>query len=59
MTDRRLAALRAALGFLELPPREPELRLLRHLLDSWVGVGLIAVGVERQGYLIKQSAGPL
>jgi hypothetical protein len=59
MTDRCLATLRAALGFLELPPRVPELRLLHLWLDSWMGVGLIAVGVERQGYLIKQSAGPL
>jgi hypothetical protein len=49
MTDRRLATLRAALGFLELPPRAPELRLLHQWLDSWVGVGLIAVGVERFG----------
>jgi hypothetical protein len=28
MSDRRLATLRAALGFLELPPRAPELRLI-------------------------------
>jgi hypothetical protein len=28
MSDRRLATLRAALGFLELPPHAPELRLL-------------------------------
>jgi hypothetical protein len=49
MTDRRLATLRAALGFLELPPRAPELRLLHAWLDSWVGVGLITVGVERLG----------
>jgi hypothetical protein len=41
MTDRRLATLHAALGFLELPPRAPELRLLHRWLDSWMGVGLI------------------
>jgi hypothetical protein len=42
--DRRLPTLRAALGFLELRPREPELRLLHRWLDSWEGVGLITVG---------------
>ena len=41
MTDRRLATLRAALGFLRLPPTEPELRLLHRWLDTWSGVGLI------------------
>jgi hypothetical protein len=55
MTDRRLATLRAALGFLELSPRAPELRLLHQWLDSWVGVGLITVGVERLGYLLSLS----
>jgi hypothetical protein len=35
MTDRRLATLRAALGFLQLPPRAPELRLLHRWLDTW------------------------
>jgi hypothetical protein len=47
--DRRLATLRAALGFLHLPPRAPELRLLHRWLDSWTGIGLIAVGLHRQG----------
>jgi hypothetical protein len=55
MTDRRLATLHAALGFLELPPRAPELRLLHAWLDSWVGVGLITVGVERLGYRLSLS----
>ena len=32
--DHRLANLRAALGFLELRPREPELRLLHRWLDN-------------------------
>ena len=49
MTDRRLATLRAALAFLQLPSRVPELQLLDRWLDSWMGVGLIVVGVERQG----------
>jgi len=47
--DRRLPTLRAALGFLQLPPRAFELRLLHRWLDTWTGIGLIVVGVERQG----------
>ena len=47
--DRRLATLRAALGFLRVAPRAPELRLLHRWLDSWTGLGLVVVGVERQG----------
>jgi hypothetical protein len=42
--------LRAALGFLQLPPRAPELQLLHRWMDSWTGVGLIAVGLHRQGW---------
>jgi hypothetical protein len=54
--DRRLATLRAALGFLLLPPHAPELRLLHRWLHTWTGVGLIAVwGVERQRYLLSLS----
>jgi len=49
MTDRRLAALRVALGFLQIPPRAPELRLLHRWLDSWSGIGLIVVGMTHQG----------
>jgi hypothetical protein len=55
MTDRRLALLRAARGFLELTPRAAELRLLHRWLDSWVGIGLITVGVERLGYRLSLS----
>jgi hypothetical protein len=47
--------LRAALGFLELPPRAPELRLLHRWLDAWMGVGLICVGVELLGYRLSLS----
>jgi hypothetical protein len=31
--------LRAALGFAELEPRAPELRLLHRRLDTWSGLG--------------------
>ena len=47
--DRRPASLPAVLAFLQLPPRAPELRLLRQWLDTGTGLGLIVVGVERQG----------
>jgi hypothetical protein len=53
VNDRRLANLRAALGFLQLEPRAPELQLLHRWLDTWTGVGLITVGVERQGYRLS------
>ena len=49
MTDRRRAALRAALGFLQLPPRAPELRLLHRWLDTWTGLGLAVVGASGMG----------
>jgi hypothetical protein len=53
--DARGRRLRAALGFLQLTPRAPELRLLHRWLDTWTGVGLIAVGVERQGLRFSLS----
>ena len=55
--DRR-RNLAATLGFLHLSPRAPELRLLHRWLDSWSGVGLIAVGLHRVGHdlrLIQQG----
>jgi hypothetical protein len=48
--DSRPALLRAALGFLQLEPREPELHLLHCWLDTWSGVGLVATGMQRQGW---------
>jgi hypothetical protein len=51
----RLRNLRAALGFLRLPPIEPALKLLHRWLDNWTGVGLITVGVERQGLRLSLS----
>jgi hypothetical protein len=47
--DARVRSLRAALGFLQLAPRARELRLLYRWLDSWTGVGLITVGINRLG----------
>jgi len=51
--DRRRQLLRAALGFLQLPPRAPELRLLHRWLDSWSGIGLIVVGMTHQGFQVS------
>jgi hypothetical protein len=55
MNDQRRKHLVAALGFLQLKPIEPELRMLHRWLDSWTGVGLITVGVERQGLRLSLS----
>ena len=52
--DRQRAAnLRAALGFLKLTSSEPEVNLLHRWLDTWTGLGLITVGVERLGYFLS------
>ena len=55
VTDRGLPSLRAALGFLHLAPREPEVQLLHRWLDMWEGLGLVTVGVERLGYWLSLS----
>ena len=39
--------LRAALGFLQLRPGAPELRLLHEWADTWGGVGAIVTGLHR------------
>ena len=46
--DARGRRLRAALAFLQFPATEPELRLLHRWLDTWNGIGLIAVGATRR-----------
>jgi hypothetical protein len=50
MLNQRLATLRAALGFLSLEPREPELRLRHNCFDTWRGTGDIVAGMARQEY---------
>src|SRR5438067_720739 len=48
-------ALIAALGFAQLPSQAPELQLLHRWLDTWSGLGDIAVGMARQGYRLSLS----
>lgn len=50
--DRR-RALYATLGFAVLQGDLPELALIRAWLDNWTGIGLIAAGMARQGYVIS------
>jgi hypothetical protein len=45
LTDRRRALLAAALAFVQFPPQTSELRALHAWLDTWSGVGAIAVGM--------------
>lgn len=49
MPNDRRAVLTAALGFTRLSTDAPELRLLRAWLDSWRGIGALAVGMGRRG----------
>ena len=53
MPDPRRASLTAALGFLRYPPRTRALATLHQWLDSWSGIGLIVVGMERYGYTVS------
>jgi hypothetical protein len=52
LLDHRGQFLRAALGFAGLPRPSYDLPLhaLRSWLDSWGGIGHVAVGMARQGY---------
>ena len=52
MLDQRGQFLRAAVGFaiLPLPSYDRALHSLRTWLDSWAGIGHIAVGMHRQGF---------
>ena len=47
--DARARRLRAALGFLRLPPTEPEVQLLHRWLDTWTGVELITAASSASG----------
>jgi hypothetical protein len=49
MNPRR-ALLTAALGFAHLPPQTPALRALHAWMDSWRGVGAVAVAMGRHGF---------
>jgi len=54
MLNQRGRLLFAALGFTGLTPEAgggaPEITPLRQWLDSWSGIGAVAVGMQRQGY---------
>ena len=50
MTDQRGRLLIAALGFSTLPTPSYARSLLRTWLDSWAGIGHVAVGMHRQGF---------
>ncbi len=51
-SDARRALLSAALGFVLLKEWQSvrELVMLHAWLDSWNGIGLVVVGMERHGY---------
>jgi len=52
MLDQRGQLLRAAVGFAtcSMPSYDRALHALRTWLDSWSGIGHVAVGMHRQGY---------
>ena len=51
IVDRRARLMLAALGFLRLEgPLPPVLHALHRWLDTWRGIGHLAVGMARQGY---------
>src|SRR5262245_14587533 len=52
MTDdprQRRALLVTALVVSQLAGRVPEARMVRRWLDTWTGIGHVAVGMDRQG----------
>ena len=57
MLHQRGRLLRAALGFAGLPhpPYDRTLWALRAWLDSWAGIGRIAVGMAHQGYDLQPT----
>ena len=55
MLDQRGQLLRAALGFApcSMPSYDRALWALRTWLDSWSGIGHVAVGMHRQGFELQ------
>jgi hypothetical protein len=51
--DRRRLLPRATLGFLQVPPRAPELRLMHERLDSLSGIDLVVVGMAHQRFQVS------
>ena len=49
ISDRRVTLV-AAVGFLGLEPREPELQLVHRCFDTWRGIGDVVAGMARQDY---------
>src|SRR5215470_7830083 len=58
MIDQRGHLLRAAVGFAgcSMPSYDRALWALRTWLDSWPGIGHVAVGMHRQGYDLRATA---
>ena len=53
LTEQRRSLLRAALGFAILEPRAPEFTLVHDWLETWSGIGLMIVGMHRQGWDVQ------
>src|SRR6516225_4023193 len=58
MLDQRGQLLRAALGFAgcSMPSYDRALHALRTWLDSWPGIGHVAVGMHRQGFDLQLTS---
>ena len=55
MTPQSRRNLSAVLGVIQVKPTEPELQMLHRWLDTWEGMGLVTVGIERLGYRLSLS----
>jgi hypothetical protein len=51
--DARGRRLRAALAAVLVRDKAPELRLLHQWLDSWMGIGLVVVGMSNLGFTVS------
>jgi len=56
--DQRGRLLRAAVSFAgcSMPRYDRALHALRTWLDSWAGIGHVAIGMHRQGYDLQLTA---